>query len=798
MDTLLSDVQFAIRSLAKSKLYTTVALASLALGIGANVTVFSIVNALAFKPLPYVDADRLVDVHAWSATKLCGGCGVGTSFPTFLDWRANARSFAGMGAYFERPFSVSGIENAERVGGALVSAEVFDLLGIHASIGRGFQADDDRVGAPPVVLLSDALWTRRYGADRRIVGQTIRINGSARTVIGVMPPRFKFPEFAELWVPFIPNVTSTARDVRDFGVVARLARNASLATANTEMAVIAQGIARQSPQEEGEWTAQVAPLRSQFGAMPPSAYVVLLGAVGFVLLIVCANLAGLLLARGATRQREIAIRLALGATRRQIVRHLLTESVILSCAGGALGMLVATWGVDLFIQNVGRQAPFYVDFGFDRTSLLFSVVLSVVTGVLFGLLPALRSSAADVSTTLKESASSVQRSHVRGLLVIGELALALVLLAGAGELTKSFLKISTPEQGYDERDLLTGNLEFLDAKYHDPAAVRFTLNDIVDRLRQIPGATSATMDRMEFIAGFGQGDQAIQAEGVASVQTGVSPRFYHVVTPGYFSTLKMSLLAGRDFSASDRIGTTPVVVINKRLAEALWPNASPLGRRIKLGPADTLPWLTVVGIVGDVSNLERPRNYAYVSADQFPGTGATLLLRAGSEPGKLIPAVRAAVRAVDPDLPVLELQTVAQKQHHNYWPYEMYAVVMGTFASFAVLLAAIGLYGVIAYNTAQRTREIGVRVALGAEAKHVVALIARQGGRLVVLGVVFGIAGSAVLLRVMQSMLFGVSPVDFAIFAAGSAVLAGVALIAVWVPARRAARVDPTEALRAE
>jgi putative ABC transport system permease protein len=797
MDTLVRDFRFAARSLAKSKLFTVVALLSLALGIGANVTVFSIVNSLALKPLPYPESHRLVDVHEWSATQLCEGCGVGTSFAGFNDWRTSARSFIGMGAYLERPFAVSGTETAERVGGAVVSANVFDILGVHAALGRGFVADDDKIGAAPVVLLSDDLWKRRFAGDRRIAGQTIRVNGRAHTIIGVMPPRFKFPEFAQLWVPITPNAGQSTRAEREYGVVARLKPDVSLESANAEMAAIAKGIEAQYSDTQKEWTARATLLRNSFGAIPGSMYAVLLGAVGFVLLIVCANLAGLLLARGANRQREIAIRLALGGTRGQIIRHLLTESVLLSVAGGALGLLVAVWGVDLGVKSIGStQVPFYIDFGLDTRTLVFCLGISILTGLLFGLLPALRASSSDVHTTLKESSTAVKRSFVRGMLVIGELALAMVLLAGAGVLMKTVVRISAPESGRNELDLLTANLEFLDAKYQDRNAVRIATNDILERIRRTPGVVDVSVHRTEFIAGFGRQDRSIRAEGVPGTPP-ASPRFYYVVSPSYFSTVQLPVVGGRGFNEKDRVGAPPVVVINKHLGEALWPGESPLGKRIKLG-ADSLEWLTVVGIVGDISSRGRIGDYAYVPHDQAPGDRASILLRAQSDPMKFGTALRAAVRAVDPDLPILGLQTIEQQRRETYWPYRMYSITMGVFAVFAVLLAAIGLYGVIAYNTAQRTKEIGVRMALGAEAKHVVGLVAMQGGRLVVIGIVLGGLGATGLLRTMSAMMFGASPVDLPVYAAVGALLAVIAFGAIWMPARRAAAVSPLEALRAE
>jgi predicted permease len=798
MDALINDVRFAIRSLAKSKLFTVVALASLALGIGANVTVFTLVNAIAIKPLPYADQHRLVDIHEWSATKLCSGCGVGTSYPTFIDWRDNARSFIGMGAYLERPFAVSGTETPERIGGAIVSANVFDLLGVHPLLGRGFRSEDDRLGAPPVVMLSEGLWTRRYGADRRIVGQTIRVNGVAHTVIGVMPPRFRFPEFADLWVPLTPNASESPRDDRSFGVVARLRPDVSMAKADAEMMTIAKSLEERYPDPQKEWTAHATSLRADFAGVEKSLYAVMLGAVGFVLLIVCANLAGLLLARGAQRQKEIAIRLALGGTRAQLVRHLLTESIMLSIVGGSLGVLVASWGVGIMSSGFRGQLPGWIDLSMDVRVLGFAVGVAVLTGFLFGLLPALRASNPEVYLALKEGILTARRSRARGLLVIGELALALILLAGAGDLMKSVLRISARPEGIDERSLLTGRVQFLDAKYRNQSTLRFAGSEIASRLERIPGATSAALYSTGFIAGFGGHDETIRVDGIASIPPNSSPRFYFAVTPAYLATVKLPIVAGRGFTAADRAGSERVVLINAHAAQVIWAGASPLGKRIKLGSADSLPWFTVVGVVGNTSERGRARDFAYVPFDQAPGDDATLLVRSRAEPFALAPALRAAVTEVDSDLPVVDVQTVEQQHDRTMSPYKVYALSMAAFAGFAILLAAIGLYGVIAYTTAQRTREIGVRMALGAEVKHVVSMVAAQGTRLVVVGIVLGLGGSFLVLRVLESMLFGASPIDLPIFAGVSLVLAFAALVAVWIPARRAARVDPLEALRAE
>src|SRR4029079_1902014 len=572
----------------------------------------------------------------------------------------------------------------------------------------------------------------------------------------------------------------------------------SMAMANEEMHVIAKSLEERYP-EQKEWTAEATPFHIS-EALPGSMYGALLGAVGLVLLIVCANLAGLLLARGAGRQREIAIRLALGATRRRIVRHLLTDSILLCAAGGALGLLLTAWAVDVIRTVAADRLPYYVTFDVDRAPLVFSLGVSILTGLLFGLLPALRASAPDVHTTLKESSTTIKRSMTRGLLVIGELALAMILLAGAGVLTRRVVRLATPEQGREELDLLTGALEFLDARYGDSTSVNTAVTSILDRLQNAPGIVSASAHAFQFVAGFGRSDRSIRAEGAdTSLARSVSPRFAFVVTPGYFATERLPVRAGRAFNAQDRIGSQPVVMINQRMADVLWHGQSPLGRRIKLGSADSLPWLTVVGVAGDITSRDTVAHYAYVPfAQSARNQRVTLLVRGSADPLSLVATVRAAVRSVDEDLPILALQTVRQQRRSNVAPYQLYATTMGSFAAFAILLAAIGLYGVVAYNAAQRTREIGVRIALGAEPKHVVALIAGQGGRLVVLGIVLGTAGSMLLLRVLRAMLFGASPIDLPVFTAVALLLVFTAALAIWLPARRAARIDPLEALRAE
>ena len=798
------DLRFAVRSLTKSRVFVVVAITSLAIGIGATSTAFSLFDAVALKPLPYRDAERLVDVHETSITKLCSYCSVGASFAGFQDWREHARSLDDMQAYRELAFAVSGDGDAESVSGAFVTSGFFQLLGIKPMLGRTFARDDAREGAPGVVVLSDALWRRRYGGDSSIVGRTIRVNGAARTVVGVVRTRFALPEFARIWLPMQASVEGTARDAREIGVIGHLARNVTPAGADAEMKSIAGSIALEHPEQQ-EWSAAITPLRVTLAGEVGSLYGVMLGAVVFVLLIVCSNVAGLLLARGTARRKEIAIRLALGASRGQIVRQLFAESLLLALVGGALGVMVAMWAVDLALASVGTQIPNWLVASLDARAVAFTVVVSGLSAMAFGLFPALQASRPDVHDVLKDGGSNAsagaRRSRARALLVIGELALALVLLAGAALLAKSAARVSALESGYDPAGVASARIELLDRRYTDRQQLRGWTDRMLASVQRIPNVSSAALEYNAFVAGFGRSDQKIQVEGVPIVREGVSPRFAKVVSPDYFTTLRIPPLSGRTFTARDGAASDPVVVINAQLARDLWPNASALGHRIRLGAGDSVPWRTIVGVVGDLrsSGEGRARNWAYVPISQQPGDKVTILARVRTgDASALVPSLREATRAVDPDLPLLDAGTMEQARDRNYTPYWMYATMMSGVAALAVLLAAIGVYGVVAYAVSQRTREIGVRVALGAQRQHIVRLVTGQGARLAVVGVVLGLAAAAGVLQVLRAELFGINPIDPVVLLGVSIVLTATTVLASYLPARRAANIDPLDALRAE
>jgi len=806
MDLLFRDLRFAVRTLRASRGFALVALLSLAIGIGSTTTIFSLVNSIYLRRPEFPEPDRLVTVSETSATQLCAGCGVGTSYDGFRDWRETARSLETMAAYAEQPFVVGGGDIPERVTGAVISANLFGLLGVSPAFGRGLVAEEDRAGAPRVALLSDALWRRRFGAARELIGTAIRINGESYTVIGIMPPDFKFPEFAELWIALEAHAVRGSRAERNYGVVARLATGVSVAQADAEMKGIAARLAAEYREQE-EWTAEVALLAADQADEVGPYFWVLQGAVLFVLLIVCANLAGLMVARATARQREMAIRVAAGASRSRLLRQMLTESLLLSAAGGALGLVFSFWGVELAARTISEiGVPYYIRFGMDARVLAFGIFLSLLTGLAFGILPALRASTPDVHATLKEGALSTtgsrHRARTRSVLVVMELALALVLLAGAGLMIRTFLRLSQSPSGWaDPERVLLSEIVMLDRRFDDTHQVRHTVDALLGRLATMPG-TRAAVESARFFAGFGATDRRVTVEGRPNVPDGASPRFYFAVSPGYFDVSGAPLLAGRAFTALDGPGTPGVAIVNDAMATAIWGVDSPIGSRIKLGdPASAAPWLTIIGVARSPeaeSESQPRRSYAFVPFAQHPDRQARLIIRTTGDPLALVPRVRAEIAALEADLPLQDIRTMETELSRSYWPVRFYATTLSAMAAFAALLAAIGVWGMVAYAVNLRTREIGIRIALGATAPRVLRTMAAQGITLSAIGLALGLAGSAALTRVIGAMLYGTNPVDPAVFAMVAALFATIALLATLIPARRATRVDPMIALRAE
>jgi putative ABC transport system permease protein len=787
----------------RSPLASAVVVLSLALGISANTAVFSFVNAIQFKPLPFRDEARLMDIHEWSATELCAGCAVGTSYPGFRDWQGQARSFESLAAYVEGRYIVSGGTGPERIGGAAISAGLFPTIGVQPSLGRAFTADDDRAGAPPTVVIGDLLWRRRFGGNPSILEETVRVNGIARTIVGVMPAGFGFPEVAQLWIPLAPEARDWKRSDRSLAVVGRLRQGVTIKGADAEARTLAAAMERQYPATNGRWTARVTTLREDMTGETATASIVLLSAVAFVLLIACANVANLLLARASERRREIAIRFALGATRARVARLVLMESLGLSAVGGGIGLLVALWASRAIVTAMGSmEAPYWIRFGIDWRVLAFCAAVTVATGALCGIVPAWHASGANPYSALKDGgavAGGPRGRRVRTALVVSQLALALLLLAGAGLLIKTVAQTFAFDPGYDPARVLAGDIDLAGPRYGDPRQVRALVDGIIDRLERIPRVRAA-VSRTIFFGGFGGQRRLISVEGLTAVPDGGSPTFYYAVSPGYFRTLGMAMGDGREFDRSDRAG---VAIVNEEMARRLWPGESALGHRIRFGDdPSNAPWQTVIGVVSNAGGTPmagaRPSSIAYVPFVSDAGRTFAIMASTPGDPAALATEVRAAVRELDPDQPVEDLQTMAEMLAAWTQPARFVALLMGSLAAVALLLASVGTYGVIAYGVSQRTREIGIRLALGASPRQVQALMARSGLRMTLGGIAIGVPAALVSTRALEGILSGTSPTDPAVFAAVTATLAAVALLASWLPARRAARVDPLTVLRAE
>ena len=780
----LQDVGYACRTLRRAPALVITAILSLGLGIASTTAVFSFVNAIQFKDLPFADPSTLVDIEETSTTELCAGCAVGTAYPTLREWQSAAQSFATMGGYEEMRVVVSGGVSPERVGAALTSADLFPTLGVQPVIGRGFSVDDDRVGAEPVALLSDVLWRRRYGGDPRAIGNAIRIDGADYTVIGVMPDGFRFPEYAQVWMPLAPARHAQKPTERSIAVIARLKPGADVGTAAAEMRSFAKG----------PWSVRVRTLHRSMTEETIAPSAVLLGAVAFVLLIACANLSNLLLVRASERSREISIRMAIGASRSRVVQLVLAESLVLGVAGGALGLILALWASRVIVSSFGIDQPYWIRFGVDWHVFAFCLAITLATSILFGLGPAVMASRRDPQDALKEGAGSTsgrRGRRVAGGLVIVQLALALTLLAGAGLLIETVVRTMRFDPGYDPTHVLEGDVSLPQLRYSTPASVNVFATNVLEQLARGPEAKAA-IQSSTFFGGFGTRFRQVTVEGVQSVPEGASPQFYYSITPGYFRMLGTRMREGREFSAQDG---SDVVIVNEEMASHIW-GGSPLGQRIRFGDK---PWRTVVGVVANVNSGvigARPRPLAYVPFASEPGHDMALLISAPKDAASLAPYLRAAVRAVDPDQPIEDVMTMAALFREQSQPSRFIALLMGGLSFVALGLASVGLYGVTAYSVRRRLREIGIRLALGGTPTRIVRLILASAWKLIAAGLVLGTGAAYAGTRVLEGVLFGTSPTDPVVFALVVIALALVATLASYLPARRAGRVDPTVMLR--
>jgi putative ABC transport system permease protein len=802
MNSIWQDARFGFRMLWKRPGFTTVALVVLALGIGANTAIFSVVDAVLLRPLPYPGADRVVAFTGVNPPK--GITSSNMSAPDFDDWRAQAQSFEALAMYAATSANVTGGDEPERVASAVVMPDFFRVLGVGAARGRPLVADDAQPGGGLVVVISHGLWVRRFGADPGVVGRRIELGGRSFEVVGVMPAGFDFPQRAELWTALRLNTNEVPRDDREFSIVGRLKDGVTLEKAQAEMDTLTARLAQQYPVTNTGWGVRVERLRDNLVGRLRTTLFVLMAAVGLVLLIACSNVANLLLARAASRRREVAVRLALGAGRLRIVRQMLTESALLALVGGALGVGLSVWLTDLLVALAPAGTPRLDEVRADARVVLFAVGATLLTGLVFGLAPALQASRPDLGESLKEGGRGAveARSRVRSLLVVAEVALSLVLLIGAGLLVKSFARLQKVNPGFDPSNVLTMKLSLPGARYREPRDKAEFYSKLVARVAALPGVESAAATLSLPLGGSNYSvGRAFIREGRPLTPEESDNAAYSVATPDYFRAMRIPLLRGRAFNERDDADSPMVVVINETMARKVFPGEDPVGKRIRIWRDEKFP-REIVGVVGEAKPEgmdAEPAFQMYVPVRQDGAWNSlTLVVRAQGEPSSLAGAVRGEVRALDKDLPVYNVKTMGQVVSEATAYRRVTAVLMAGFAVVALLLAAVGLYGVVSYAVAQRTREFGIRVALGAQTRDILRLVLRQGGALVLAGVLAGVAAALVATRVLASLLYEVSTTDATVFVLVPALLAAVALAACLVPARRATKVDPTEALRYE
>jgi predicted permease len=811
---MLHDLRAAIRAILKDRWLAGAAIVALALGIGVNATVFTLVNAVLIRGLPFHDSANLYVLGTERTTPEGRGRINPVSYQELQDWRSQASTFVDMAAFTQLPVNLAD-ERAmpEQTSGARVSENLFRLLGQPPLLGRDFTPADGEGGAERVVILGNSLWQNRYGGDPGILGKAVRLNGEPAVIVGVMPPGIKFPTRAELWTQVIPDASSARRDRRQYGVAARVKPGVGREAAQAELSGIAARLASAYPDSNKEVGATMQTFNERFnGGEIRTVFLALQGAVAFVLLIACANVANLQLSRAIHRAREVAVRTALGASRWRIVRQLLVESVLLGAAGGALGLLIAIGGVRMFdaaVADVGK--PYWIVFSMDYVVFGFLAALCVLTGILFGIAPALQISRTNVNDLLKEggrgTAGSRRARWLTSSMVVVELALTIVLLVGAGLMVRSFLKLYTAETGIAAENLMTMRLNLPAAKYSTPEQRMAFYDRLTPRLAGIPGADGVAI--ATGLPGFGPPRQRVEIDGRPVPATWEErPEVAAVaVNAGFFRTTGIEIVRGRDFTDTDGTPGSEVVIVDQQFAAQVLPGEDPIGRRVRLpsqAPAPGAPapaWRTIVGISRTVEDLPqpgatRPAGAIYVPYRQDPPASAALLIRSRVDPTAMMNAVRREVQAVDPDQPVFTVQTIDQVMAQATWPYRIFGSLFAVFALIALVLSAVGLYAVMAYSVTQRTAEIGVRMALGAERRQISWLILRRGLAQVGVGLALGLAGAYGLSQVLTELLAGISPTDPVTFATITVLLAGVAAAACLIPARRATRVDPLVALR--
>ena len=808
MRTLWQDVRYGLRVMRKSPGFTAVAVVALALGIGANTAIFSVINGVLLKPLPFAEAERLVAV--WHTNPQKGETQSPASYPNFVDWREQGRSFEAMAGFMPRGVSLTSVAEPGQLPGSYVTTNLFALLGAKPAFGRDFLPEEGRPGAPRVVIFSHGFWRQRFGADPSVVGKTVVLNGESHEVVGVMPEGFEFPvqgQFpippSSVWIPLASEVRPEERGDYMLFVVARLARGATLEGARAEMATVTARLEEQYPESNKGARADVVPLHEQIVQRVEPALFVLLAAVGLVLLIACANVANLLLARASARRKELAIRVALGARRARIIRQLLTESVLLAAMGGTLGLVLTLWGMDVLLGALPSYMPRASEIGVDRRVLLFTVALSTLTGLVFGLAPAWRATKNDLNEALKEggkTSSAGGSRSMRNALVVAEVALALVLLTGAGLLIRSFRQLQQVSLGFNPENVLAVPFAMPQTRYPSGAERAAFIAQVVERVKGLPGVEAVGGTTiLPLGSDMSSGEFAVEGRTLAPGEKNRAD--LRIVTADYFRLMGIRLAGGRTFDERDKYEAEPVVIINETMARTYWPGEDPIGKRIKTPPGPESPWTTVVGVVGDVrfgglAEEPRPEMYFHYSQDRIPFLN--LVVKTKGDAAAAAASVRNEIWAVDKDLPLAPVTTLEQLLSSSLSARRFNMTLLGIFSALALTLAAVGIYGVMAYTVAQRTHEIGIRMALGARPRDVLRLVIGHGMALTLAGVGLGLVAALAATRVMSSMLFGVSATDPFTFASVALLLALVALAACYLPAHRATKVDPMVALRYE
>jgi putative ABC transport system permease protein len=809
----IADLRFGLRALRRNPGFTLGAILVLALGIGANTAIFSIVNAVLLRPLPYDDASRLMQVwHVPPAKSFPGLTLFDVSPANYLDWKAQSTSFEAMSVYGGRSLTFGGTDRPEVVPAAAVPPEFFAVLRARPLLGRTFSADEDGPDAH-VILLGYKLWRDRFGSDPSVVGRDISVNSQRYTVVGVMPEKFLLPSFARAWVPLgWSDAERAVRGNHNYMVIARLKPGVQIQQARAELGALSTHLEQQYPEDDKGWGATLIPLRDELVGDVRTALLVLLGAVAFVLLIACANVANLVLARTLARGKEMAIRNALGASRVVLLRHILAETMLLSVLGGVLGLLLARFGVDVSMKLLADRLPRFVEVTLDSQVLGFTLLLSIAAGVLAGLVPSLRFSRVDVNEVLKQGTRGTSDSggKTRNLLVVCEVALSLVLLIGAGLMMRTLGELRNVRPGFDSSNVLTVNVAVPRDRFHSPSSQVSFFQETLQRVRAVPGVEEVGAIDALPLNGQGGSHQPFSIEGRPVLPMADQPEVdVRLISPRYLRAMRVPIIRGRDFAESDAAGRPGVALISEALARRFWPNEDPLGKHLTLTFFPGIP-REVVGIVGDVKvdslNETRPVDTIYVAANQvtaptgqtWKSFGLTLTVRTKSDPHNAISAVTESIHQVGPDIPVTDVLSMDDVIAQSMSPQRFNLLLLAAFAGLALLLAAVGIYGVLSYTVRRRVREIGIRMALGASHSDVLRLVVGDGMKPILTGVGIGLVAALALSRLVASLVFGVRPTDPLTFTAVALLLVVVGIVANTLPAYRATRVEPVRTLREE